>query len=135
MNLSAPLPLKSGGLLAFLATGIIGWQLAASSAPAAKGDPIMATVTKHTPRPARPSRSGAADAAGRRIGSIRAVADPEVRILATISLAESLSPAEFAAWMDGGWFNLRGGDDFFQNPDGTLAAGRPGRPDRMGGEK
>ena len=32
-------------------------------------------------------------------------------MLATLSLAESLSPAEFAAWVDGGFFDLRGGPE------------------------
>lgn len=133
MNLSAPSPFKSVGLLAFLATGIIGWQLAAPSAPAAKSETTTTSVTKRAPRPARSSRSGAADAAGKRMGSIRAVADPEARMLATVSLAESLSPAEFAAWMDGGWFNLRGGPELMifskilmerwqqEDPEGLMA--------------
>ncbi len=111
MNLSAPSPFKSVGLLAFLATGIIGWQLATPSAPATEGEISMTSVTKRAPRPARPSRSAAANTAGKRMASLRALADPEARMLASISLAESLSPTEFAAWMNGGWFNLRGGPE------------------------
>lgn len=111
MNLLASSPFKSISLLAFLATGIIGWQLATPSAPATEGEFPMASVTKRAPRPARHSRSAAADAAGKRVASLRAVADPAARMLATVSLAESLSSAEFAAWLDGGWFNLRGGPE------------------------
>ena len=112
MNLSIPSPLKAVGLLAFFATGIVGWQLAEPSAPATKGETTILSVTKRAARPPRPSNSGAADAAaGKRMGSIRAFFDPETRMLATISLAESLSPPEFAAWMDRGWFDLRGGPE------------------------
>ncbi len=54
-------------------------------------------------------------------------------MLATIALANSLSPAEFAAWVDGGWFDLRGGPELMifskilmdrwhdEDPEGLLA--------------
>ncbi len=71
--------------------------------------------------------------AGKRMGTIRVVADPETRLLATLSLANSLLPEDFAAWIDGSLFDLRGGPELMifskilmdrwqaEDPDGLLA--------------
>ena len=40
---------------------------------------------------------------------IRGAASPEARMRATLDLANSLPPSEFAAWLDGGFFTLREG--------------------------
>lgn len=99
---------KAIGLLAFLATAVIGWKLATLSirSVALKGE-----GTKPIKRTHRPSPGGASDGARSRIGSLRAIADPETRLLATIALANSLSSEDFAAWVDGKWFTLRGGSE------------------------
>lgn len=108
MSKSPNAPLKSIGLLAFLATSVVGWKLAAPQASV-----IFAgqEETKHDKRTPRSPRSIAADHAGQRVRSLRAIADPEARLLSTIALANSLSLDDFAAWMDGNWFTLRGGPE------------------------
>lgn len=108
MSISSNTPLKSIGLLAFLATGVVGWKLAA---PQAAGVSTGQVETKHAKRSPRAPRSIAADHAGQRVGSLRAIVDPEARLLATIALANSLSLDDFAAWLDGNWFTLRGGPE------------------------
>lgn len=101
--------INSAGLLAFLAAVLIGWKLAASSAKIPEKESVREAAHKKRDRPARESRSAAASAAGKRMASIRAAGTKQERIRAATDLANSLSPAEFAAWMDGGWFDLRGG--------------------------
>jgi hypothetical protein len=96
---------KPIGLLVFLATAVIGWKLATPS-----GRVVLAKEEETKPI-RRTSRLEASDSARARIGSLRAIVDPEARLLATIALANSLSPDDFAAWMDGRWFTLRGGHE------------------------
>jgi hypothetical protein len=49
--------------------------------------------------------------AGKRLDSIRAAGTQEARLSATFAMANSLPPSEIAAWLDGGWFNIRGGPE------------------------
>lgn len=104
------LSLFAGGFCAFFATAYIGWSLAGdSSAPPANSAQTPAAVKKND-RHGRPSRlSAAAILAEKRLASVNSAANPEARMRATIDLANSLPVSEFAAWMDGGYFNLRGG--------------------------
>ena len=92
-------------------SGIIGWQLASPPVATVATESATPVTGKRAERRVRPARSSAADLAGRQLASIRLAGSPEARMRATIDLANSLSPAEFAAWMDGGWFNLRGGPE------------------------
>jgi hypothetical protein len=111
MSQSRTFPLHSCGVLVFLITAGVGWNLfVPGSAPAVDRSPETPDV-KRAARPVRTARSIAEEAAAGRIRAIRAMADPEARMLATLALADSLDPAEFAAWMDGGWFDLRGGPE------------------------
>lgn len=133
MSQPASFPLRTCGMIAFLATVAIGWNLSSPAPlPAGKSKPA-GPQTKHGDRRERTTRSLAAEAASKRMGSIRATADPQARMLATLSLAHSLDPADFAAWVDGGWFNLRGGPELMmftkilmdrweaEDPEGLLA--------------
>lgn len=92
-------------------SGIIGWQLASPPVATVATESATPVTGKRAERRVRPARSSAADLADRQLASIRLAGSPEARMRATIDLANSLSPAEFAAWMDGGWFNLRGGPE------------------------
>lgn len=133
MSQSPVFPLATVGVVAFLATAGIGWNLFTPAAPQVADSRAGVLETKHADRPGRTARSVVAEAAARRMGSIRAAADPEARMLATLSLAESLSPADFAAWVDGGYFDLRGGPELMmftkilmdrwqeEDPEGLLA--------------
>lgn len=95
----------------FSTAGLVGWKLAAppeSRQEAASGPEVSG---KRAERSVRHARSAAADQAGKRMAAIRLAGSPEARMRATVDLANSLSPAEFAAWMDGGWFTVRGGPE------------------------
>ncbi|RYD26192.1 MAG: hypothetical protein EOP87_23150, partial [Verrucomicrobiaceae bacterium] len=108
MSRSSTSQLATYGMIAFLAAAGIGWNLFSPAAPPENESRADSPETRRENRPERTARSIAAEAAAKRMGSIRAAADSEARILATLALAESLDPAEFAAWMDGGYFDLRG---------------------------
>jgi hypothetical protein len=101
-----PLP-----ILAFLVTAAIGWSMAGNSAAPAKSADSAATAPSRAPRPERRARktSGPEGAAARQLAAIRASRDPAARMRATVDLANTLPISEFAAWQDGGWFNIRGG--------------------------
>lgn len=133
MSPSSVFPLGTCGMLAFLVTAAIGWNLSSPPPMPLGKNPSAELQTKHGDRRERTTLSLAAEAASKRMGSIRAAADPEARMLATLSLAHSLDPADFAAWVDGGWFNLRGGPELMmftkvlmdrweaEDPEGLLA--------------
>lgn len=95
--------------LAFLAMTVVGWNLGGNSGAIADQ---AAPPADRPSRPAHPARSSGPDAAaGKSLAAIRGAGTPEARTRATIDLANSLPPSEFAAWLDGGWFKLRGGPD------------------------
>jgi len=103
-------PMLAGGFCGFAAAAAIGWSLAGDPPAATSSAAGSPAVTTKSDRSNRPSRlSPAAAAAGKRLASVRAASSPEARMRATIDLANSLPVSEFGAWMDGGYFNLRGG--------------------------
>ncbi|RYD35008.1 MAG: hypothetical protein EOP87_08130, partial [Verrucomicrobiaceae bacterium] len=93
----------------FSAVGVVGWKLADPGTGGNSPVAVDEVNGRSAERPTRNSRSVAADQAGQRMASIRLAGSPEARMRATVDLAYSLSPSEFAAWIDGGWFTLRGG--------------------------
>lgn len=118
--------------LAFLAMNVVGWNLGGNSGE------IADQAAPPAGRPSRPARhdragSGPTGEAGKSLAAIRGAGTPEARTRAAIDLANSLPPSEFAAWLDGGWFNLRGGPDLTiftkillarwkqEDPEGLLA--------------
>lgn len=99
-----------GGFCGFIAAGIVGWSLGGGSVSPAPSSARPLAQARKNERPARPSRlSAAASAAGARLAPVRGAATPEARMRATIDLANSLPVSEFGTWMEGGYFNLRGG--------------------------
>lgn len=99
----------AAAVLGFSAMAAIGWKLGANSETSTAVSGPAAGPEQH--RPARRVRPvpGPAGEAGRQLAAIRASRDPGERMRATVELASMLSPSEFAAWMDGGWFSIRGG--------------------------
>lgn len=96
--------------IAFLIAATIGWNLGKSRVSV----PKSTTVTAESPGTERPTRhprkvAGPTGEAALRMAAIRASRDPSARMRATVDLANSIPLSEFAAWMDGGWFNIRGG--------------------------
>lgn len=94
----------------FSASGLVGWKLAEHGKHQSM-DSGLEVPGKRAERGTRHTRSEAADQAGKRMAAIRLAGSPDARMRATVDLAYSLSPAEFEAWMDGGWFTLRGGPE------------------------
>ena len=126
-------PTKAGALLGFLAMAVVGWNFGDAPVPTSKNH-AAEPAARRTDRESRRSRStGPGTQAGMRLDSIRAARTQEARLAATFSLANSLSPSEIAAWLDGGWFTIRGGPEplLFRNillarwretdPEGLLA--------------
>lgn len=127
--------MKSLSIAVFLITAAIGWNVAGNLAPSAKSADAASAPVRNAQRPARIARktSGPDEAARQQMAAIRASRDPAVRMRATVDLARSISPADFAAWMDGGWFDIRGGAELtlfsmilrerweLEDPDGLLA--------------
>ncbi|MEY3897285.1 MAG: hypothetical protein RLZZ214_2806 [Verrucomicrobiota bacterium] len=102
--------IKAGGILGFLAMAAVGWNLADGSRPAPVAAEAATPAGKRAERPTRAVRStGPATIAGKRLDAIRGAGSPEARLRATLDLANSLPPSEFAAWLDGGYFSLREG--------------------------
>ncbi len=103
-------PAKAGGILGFLAMAVVGWNLAGGKHPSPAAAGIAMPSGKHADRSMRPVRSAGPGAiAGKRLDAIRRAGSPEARMRATLDLANSLPPSEFAAWLDGGFFTLREG--------------------------
>lgn len=103
--------LRVAALVLFSTAGLAGWKLAEPSGGKARPEATKEVAGKRAERTVRHARSAAADQAGKRMASIRLAGSAEARMRATVDLANTLSPAEFAAWMDGGWFTLRGGPE------------------------
>lgn len=103
--------LRLAACVIFSTTGLVGWKLAAPPEDRQEAASRPEVNGKRAERTTRQTRSAAADQAGKRMAAIRLAGSPEARMRVTVDLANSLSPAEFAAWMDGGWFTLRGGPE------------------------
>jgi hypothetical protein len=105
-SLSTSLPVKAGAVLGFLTLAVVGWNL---------GDPPPENESVHSERKSRRgnrSKSTGPDAlAMQRLAAIRAAGTPEARLRATLAVAGSLSPAEIASWLGGGWFDVKGGPE------------------------
>ncbi|MEO5912608.1 MAG: hypothetical protein ABIS50_00130 [Luteolibacter sp.] len=103
--------MKALPVLAFLVTAVIGWNFAGIPARSAKSTDSAAAVRERGQRPERHVRKAAGPdgEAGQRLAAIRASRDPAERMRATIDLASTLPISEFTAWIDGSFFDLRGG--------------------------
>lgn len=100
---------KAGGAAGFFAMAVLGWNLAGGAVPVAEKSRDVAPAS-HRDRTSRPQRSsGAGGVAVQQLAAIRSGRNPTERMRATIDLANSLPPSDFAAWLDGGWFSLRDG--------------------------
>lgn len=110
---------------------LIGWHLAPQQNLSPDvGDATQLIASEKPPR-ARPSRikSGVE----RKMDQIRAAESPVERLRATISLAMSLEPSEFGAWVEGDRFSARNGPELSifrmiiferwarEDPDGQIA--------------
>lgn len=99
------------GASGFLLAALIGWKLAGGDQ---SSTPVGATAsrTEKVQRDARPNRPtrGPTGPAAVQLQAIRTARNPDERMRAIVDLATQLPPSEFAAWMDGGWFNIRGGE-------------------------
>lgn len=96
-------------LIVFLAMAVIGWNLTGALPPAAV-DGDVGPRGKRQIRP-QPVSSGPDAAVRKSLDAIRAAGSAKERLRATLGFAGDLPPSEFAAWLDGGWFNLREGFD------------------------
>lgn len=99
----------SVGLLGFVAMAIVGWEISGSHSGPAKNHEDALPASRQSRAADAPS---AVTVAHGKMAIIRAAGDAAQRLLATIDLAEQLHPTEFAAWLDGRWFDLRGGTEF-----------------------
>ncbi len=99
-------------LSVFLTLAALGWMLGGNHAPSAKSESISAAAARPH-RPARPAAriSGPGGVGGRQLAAIRASRDRGARMRATVDLANSLAPADFAAWLDRGWFATQDGPE------------------------
>lgn len=105
-------PVKAGALLGFLAMAVVGWNLASVPVPATNEPVTPELKTRRAERETHHSKStGPGTLARKMLDSIRAADTQESRLDATFALANSLSSSEIAAWLDGGWFNIRGGPE------------------------
>lgn len=105
MNRHRPLLLA----LAAIAMAVIGWNLGGNSREKPAADPPAAASRSSRPERTVRTRPGPSGEAAQRLAAIRNATSPAERMRATIDLANTLPPAEFAAWLNGGWFNLRAG--------------------------
>ena len=93
--------------IGFLVMAVLGWNLAG---PAAHAKPQPGeSITRHSPRPRPAKRAGPPEHVLQMMNAMRAAALPEDRMRAALALANTLPVSEFAAWLDGGWFNLPDG--------------------------
>lgn len=111
MSATSPFLFGSTGVAAFLVTAAIGWNLATPSATPVRPKEAVPLATKHVSRRQPSPRAVAADVAARRVATVRSAGNTAARMRATIDLANSLAPADFAAWLDGGWFTLSNGPE------------------------
>jgi hypothetical protein len=96
-------------LLLFLVMATVGWLSGGNS-----GKPAIPDAQPETSRSVRPERvlPGRLGETAKRLAPIHAAGSPEDKMRATIELANSLPVSDIAAWLEGGWFNLREGMNF-----------------------
>ena len=99
---------KTIGFLGFIVMAVSGWNLSERLSGPGRNSNNPSLASRHS-RPAE--TRGPATAAKEQMTVIRNAGDAAQRTLATVDLAEKLPLADFAAWLDGGWFDLRGGAD------------------------
>jgi hypothetical protein len=125
-------PLKAGALLGFLAMAVVGWNLAGGPVPTMTESVNPEAKTRRADRATGRSKpTGPGTLAGKHLDSIRSAGSPEARLSATIALANSLSPSEIAAWLNGGWFNIRGGPEHLLFRNILLARWRETDPEGL----
>lgn len=101
-----------GALLGFLTMAVVGWNLADAPESAAKESISSEPKSRRAGRDmGRSKPSGPGSLARKELDSIRSAGSQEARLSATFALANSLAPSEIAAWLDNGWFNIRGGPE------------------------
>ncbi len=100
-----PLP-----IVVFIVAAAIGWLVAENSARPVKPSASESSASARDERPEQRSRKtrGPDGIAGQRLAAIRASRDPATRMRGTVDLASTLSPSEFADWLEGGWFAVNG---------------------------
>ncbi|MEO5915269.1 MAG: hypothetical protein ABIS50_13625 [Luteolibacter sp.] len=96
--------------LSFIGLFVVGWSLGGNSGKSSVVEIAPPSLPPRSERHSR-TRSGPAGEAAQRLDAIRAIRNPAERLRATIDLASTIPPADFAAWLDGGWFTLREGMD------------------------
>ena len=105
-----PLSAMVSGSFGFLGMAALGWHLATPPTvrPDAKSDAFQ-SIDHERQRPMRPQRDGGLVA--KQMRAIRDAGSPTERLRRTVALANSLSPAEFAAWAEGDRFDFRQGPE------------------------
>lgn len=107
---SPPLSAITPGLLGFLGMAVLGWHLAS---PIPNRDLTETETPEDTsPNPRRPSRTQRdGGLVAKQMRAIRDAGTPSERLRATVNLANTLPPAEFAAWVEGDRFDFRKGPE------------------------
>lgn len=106
----ARFPVRTGAVLGFLAMAVVGWNLADAPVPGGKDPAASEGKNQRAKRGVRKS-TGPDAAARQRLAAVRTAGSPEERLAATVALANSLTPSEMAAWLGGGWFDIKGGPE------------------------
>jgi hypothetical protein len=127
-------------VVGFAVMAVVGWNFGGDGG---EGDGVSASparVERERPQASRGNR-GTSAAAAAAMQRLRQAGNPEERMRATIELVNSLSISELAAWMDGGWFDLREGFDLtlftkiamerwrLEDPEGMLNWSLKGKTD------
>ncbi len=105
-----PISAITSSLLGFLVMAALGWLLATPSPNQIGGQTESAeAIRRNHSRPTRPTRD--IGLVARQMRAVRDAGSPTERLRMTVSLANSLPPSEFAAWMEGDRFNFRKGPE------------------------
>lgn len=107
--MKTPSPFVMAALIvAFFAALFVGWRLAPKGV-ALQRKPEPEAVSIRVPARDRPTRNDSG--VSRKMDRIRNGESPVERSRAAISLAMSLDPSEFAAWVEGDRFSSRNGPE------------------------
>ncbi len=125
-------PVIAGAIVGFLMLAPVGWNLASVPETFKNGTDRLDSKNRRAYRETRrPKTTGPASLAAKRLDSIRAVGTQEGRLSATLELADSLSATEIAAWLNGGWFTIRGGPEWLLFRNCLLARWRELDPEAL----